>query len=169
MARKNKALRISRRIGSNVCAPPQQALWAWGGSTSLTSVRVTVGPATSEGGSASNGSIAGYVGYGVSNGSAGTCDVTIDALEMAKTDNEGTLWGAAGPIATYAIGGLDVHLLQPVRGVLNESSGTVTFPGDPFVGALRADEFSIDDTPIGCWESTLYLSQATGVLSSGVL
>lgn len=152
-----------------VCAPPQQALVAWGGVTTLKSVDVTVGLVTSGGGSTGNNDIVGYIGYDVSNCSGGTCDVTIDALEMKKTDVAGTLWGFAGPIATYEIDGLDVHLLQPVHGTLNQSSGTITFPTDPFVGMLTIDEFAVDSTPLGYWENTLYLSQATGLLSSGVL
>lgn len=149
-----------------VCESLPSPLLAWGGVTTLRSFESTTGLAMSSGGSTASGDIIGYIGFDVSNCSSGTCDVTIDALEIAKTDVAGTLADAAGPIATYAIEGVDMRLTQVVHGTLHQRTGNIVFPTEPFIGILTADEVSIDNTPIGAWETTQYVTQATGALSS---
>ncbi len=146
------------------CAPPQQALVAWGGVTVLEPFSSMAGLILSSGGSTSTTTIIGYIGYDVSSCGGGTCNVTIDAFEVRATDLAGTVFGVAGPIASYTVDGYDMHLTQIAQGTLTQSTGVITF-AEPFVGLLTAEDYSINSTPIGPWETMQYVTQITGSLN----
>lgn len=118
----------------------------------------------SSGGSTSTTTIIGYIGYDVSGCGGGTCDVTIDACEVRATDLAGTVYGFSGPIASYTVDDYDMHLTQIAQGTLTQSTGVITF-GEPFVGLLTAEDYSINSTPLGPWETMQYVTQITGSLN----
>lgn len=149
-----------------ICAAQSQALLAWGGVTELQPFSSMAGLVLSGGGSTSNSDIIGYVGFEVSGCGGGTCDVTIDAFEVRRTDLAGTVWGFAGPLASYEVEAFDMHLIQVVHGTITQSTGIITFPSEPFIGVLTADDYSIDSTPIGPWETMQYVTQVTGALDA---
>lgn len=148
------------------CAPPYNALVAWGGSTVLTSMQATVALATSTGGSTGYGDTIGYIGYSVSGCAGGTCMVTIDAIETFESDVPGIFTDAAGGQTSYLLEDVDLHLVQEVHGTLYQSRGTVVFPTESFVGNVTVADAIVGGASLGPWETTQVLTQATGSISS---
>lgn len=86
-------------------------------------------------------------------------------------DLEGTVRTVSGaPIASYEVDTFDMHLTQIVHGTLTQSTQVITFT-EPFIGVLTADNYAIESTPLGPWQTTEYVTQVTGSLnpSTGVL
>jgi hypothetical protein len=146
------------------CAPEYGALVAWGGITTLRSVRMTAALATASGGSTGYGGAIGYIGYDVSECEAGTCAVIIDALETVKTDVQGIFTDATGQQSSYLLKDVDLHLRRAVRGTLHERKRHIVFPTEFSIGR-DAGERQRGGAPFAGWETTSVWVQATGSLS----
>jgi len=140
-----------------------------GGSSELAPFRALTALTSDSGGSTNSRDIIGYIGYEVSNCKEkkvnGTCDVTIDALEMVKRDVPGIFTDSDGAQFSYVVSGLDLHLTQAVHGIFYPTRGTIVFPEDAFVGTISIDQRVAGGISLGPWQSVQEFGQAVGTLT----
>lgn len=124
---------------------------------------------TNSGGSTGISGHYGSLDFLISNCSSGQCDISINDIMLPYSSYNGSFSNSTTSLS-YSVSGLQVRLLKPVLGVLNESTGGVTFPTSPFEVMVSTGGIILDTVPMSPIDEVFFAAdQVVGNYRRGIL